>query len=418
MSLTTVTQTVVLQMLRLLAPPETVIHAGAGTGSGELHQWQDWSIPRAIIIDAELEKLGWATSLTEDNPEWHVASVVLADTDKNATFFRASNPDENGLLEPEKLANIWPNLKATEPSELQTTCLDTLLADEQFNTLNGTCWGIIDCLPALKILRGAEKTLNQLSVLWLRVTFEPAIAEDSDLAAIESFLKPLGFGCISIQAGNHPKIGHALFVKNWQLTLQPQIDQLSQTNTELLSQTDTLRADNNALKAEEAKLQQQVTSLTEARDSYGAQLETCKNQIDQLNQANADLLSQTDTLRVNNAALKAEEAKLQQQVTSLTEARDSYGAQLEMSKTQLAERDTKITTLTKERDEQTKLATQRKSDLEQSQVKLKEKETRVAQLESSQAELESRQQMLNDEMIRAEAQIDLIKDVLLREPGL
>jgi uncharacterized coiled-coil DUF342 family protein len=44
-----------------------------------------------------------------------------------------------------------------------------------------------------------------------------------------------------------------------------------------------------------------------------------------------------------------------------------------------------------------------------------------AELESRDAEIREihhRQQAINEEMIKAEAQIDLIKDVFLREPGL
>ena len=40
------------------------------------------------------------------------------------------------------------------------------------------------------------------------------------------------------------------------------------------------------------------------------------------------------------------------------------------------------------------------------------------QLEAERTDLEARPHLLNEEMVRAEAQINLIKDVLLREPGL
>jgi hypothetical protein len=43
---------------------------------------------------------------------------------------------------------------------------------------------------------------------------------------------------------------------------------------------------------------------------------------------------------------------------------------------------------------------------------------RLQQIEGHNAELATRQTLFQDEMVRAEAQIDLIKDVLLREPGL
>jgi hypothetical protein len=42
----------------------------------------------------------------------------------------------------------------------------------------------------------------------------------------------------------------------------------------------------------------------------------------------------------------------------------------------------------------------------------------MANLKAQYSESDARQRLLNDEMIKAEAQLELIKDVLLREPGL
>ena len=49
---------------------------------------------------------------------------------------------------------------------------------------------------------------------------------------------------------------------------------------------------------------------------------------------------------------------------------------------------------------------------------LKQHEQRLNELRAKTVEDESRQQMLQQELYRAEVQIDLIKDLLLREPGL
>ena len=78
----------------------------------------------------------------------------------------------------------------------------------------------------------------------------------------------------------------------------------------------------------------------------------------------------------------------------------------------------KITALTQARNEQSQLAARHQTELGHMQNQLKQKDTRIAQLESDLAELNARQDLLNDEITRAEIQIDLIKDVLLREPGL
>jgi chromosome segregation ATPase len=99
---------------------------------------------------------------------------------------------------------------------------------------------------------------------------------------------------------------------------------------------------------------------------------------------------------------------------------------------QVAESGAEIVRLTQTRDEQTKFATERQTQIQQLtqtrdeqaklatelQRQLDEKQKRLHQIESQNAEFTSRQSLLQDEMIRAEAQIDLIKDVLLREPAL
>ena len=46
-----------MQLLLKLAPPQAIIHIGAGTGNGEMHQWRHWDIPHALIIDADPNRL-------------------------------------------------------------------------------------------------------------------------------------------------------------------------------------------------------------------------------------------------------------------------------------------------------------------------------------------------------------------------
>lgn len=64
----------------------------------------------------------------------------------------------------------------------------------------------------------------------------------------------------------------------------------------------------------------------------------------------------------------------------------------------------RVDELTRARDEQAKLAADRQA--------------RIDTLEATLPEMDERQRLLAEEMMRAEGQIDLIKDVLLREPGL
>ena len=91
------------------------------------------------------------------------------------------------------------------------------------------------------------------------------------------------------------------------------------------------------------------------------------------------------------------------------------GKALEQKNSTMAEQRTalenQVRTLTLRHDEHAKLAAERQRQLAELQQQMEKKQ-------SADAEVSARQQMLHEEVVRAEAQIDLIKDILLREPGL
>ena len=72
----------------------------------------------------------------------------------------------------------------------------------------------------------------------------------------------------------------------------------------------------------------------------------------------------------------------------------------------------------KQSAEQAKAVSNLQTQKERLNEERDEAKKRVRLLEIQNVDLTTRQTLLQDEIIRAEAQIDLIKDVLLREPGL
>jgi hypothetical protein len=382
-----------LNMLRKFSSPQTLIHVGAGLGLGEMHAWQQWQIPNAWIIDASNSRLQWAEALASRNPGWHAVSAVLSEAEGSAEFHHTSNPDEDGLLAPELLATIWPNLKgkASEPVPLRR--LDKLL--ETSGATTSGSWLFIDCLPALPVIKGAGKLLETCGAIWARTLLQPidAVHDSAGIRSLEASLQPLGFHCIEIAEGNHPAVGHALFVRDWQAALQ----QLVKTNANLQLEKAALLSQCEALKNEVATIQaREECSMLAAR------------RCTELEQASA-LKEQQAQLALEQA--EVELAALRKQVAALTQMRDQHTGLA-------AEQQARIEQLAKARDEQTKLADQRKNELSQLQQKYQQNESRLAGLKADMAERDVRQQMLNDEMVRAEAQIDLIKDVLLRESGI
>ncbi|MGZ5535994.1 MAG: hypothetical protein ACXWFP_15750, partial [Methylobacter sp.] len=163
------------ELLRQIVPPKAVIHIGAGTGNGDMHLWRQWQVPCALILDADETRLDWAVKMATENPAWLVRSAVLAESEGEADFYNATNPAEDGLIPPEKLGGLWPNLRTSKQIRCQTQRLDNLLNDETLIALqqSSSIWTLIDCLPALPILQGAGSELDRWSILWLRVLLKP-----------------------------------------------------------------------------------------------------------------------------------------------------------------------------------------------------------------------------------------------------
>jgi hypothetical protein len=405
-----------IQLLHKLAPPHAIIHIGAGNGMGEMHQWQQWDIKHALIVDADPSRLDWAEQRSADQPGWHRQSAVLTDTAGELDYHQASNPEEDGILPPELLTPLWPNLRTTEKGVRQGQRLDQLLAKTGNAAFVDTtlAWLIVDCLPALPILKGAGEVLEHCSVLWLRVLQQPISAADTNSALLDNiaaYLQPKGFKCIDVSPGNHPALGYAIFIKDWQAVLTPQLESRAKSIASLTQANDQ----QSKLAAER---QSRIDALTQERD---AQTQLATERQAQMQQLSAERDTQAQTVAERQSRIDAltQERDAQTQLATERQAQmQQLAAERDTQAQAVAERQSSIDALTQERDAQTQLASQRKTEADQLQAKLQQRDARIAQLESELAERDTRQQLLNDEMIRAEAQIDLIKDVLLREPGL
>ena len=252
-----------MQLLLKLAPPQAIIHIGAGTGNGEMHQWRHWNIPHALIIDADPNRLYWTEPLIAANPGWHALDAVLAETEGEIDYYQASNPEEDSLISPQRLNSLWPSLRTTAQDLRPSRRLDHLLAKDCCASFTQTdpSWIFIDCLPALPILKGAGAHIDRWSALWLRVLLQPTpgIDEGAVLDSIETFLQPQGFRCIDTTESNHPAVGYAFFMRDWRAVLQPQIETLTQANA-------VLTEERLALTARWDTLEEKITALTQARN--------------------------------------------------------------------------------------------------------------------------------------------------------
>lgn len=454
-----------LTLLQRLVPPGAVIHIGSGTGVGPMHSWRNWGVPRALLLDAAygLHLPAWANTDAAP-PGWSYEAALLSNMDGTTCIYQASNPAESGLLKPEELNMIWPNLSTTEQEQRPVTRLESLLAEPRHTELRAAAniWCIVDCLPALPILQGAGKELQNWSVLWLRVLLKPFDGElqQGTLPACRELLEPLGFQCLQVNESNHPALGDAIFVRDWAAWLQPrlvlqeklaadehmQLKELSGDREKLflkvgelqtkLEQLDEICNVQSTL-AQERQLQ--IAELTVARDEQTRLAEGLQASVSQLLQEKDNLfnlaaehLAQLEQLTEAHDTkarladeLQASFIQLQQEKENLFNLAAERLAQLEQltiaqdeQTVRVQEQQSQISELTTARNEQNRLAEERQAECNSLKIRLQETESSKAMLESQLAELEHRQQLMNEEMVKAEGQIELIKDLLLREPGL
>ena len=399
-----------LDYLRRLMPISGLVHVGAGAGMDSV-RYAKWSVPRAALIEADDALANKLAVAIKDYPTWSSHTAFLGDKEGESTFYLASHANESGALKPEDLGRIWRNLRTVEERALRTSTLDAMLGE--LDTTEPINWGVIDCLPALPVLRGADGFLAQADIIVARVVLDETLLADQGCgkSEVDRFLETCGYRCVASEEEHQPALGRAVYLRDWKALFattcatqrklafdqEAQIKQHSQAHDELsklatdrLVQVEKLSQACEEQSKRVADAHTQVAQLTQARDEQAKLAADRQAQVQKLAQVRDEQTRQV--------------ADAHAQVQQLTQARD---AQSKLA----AERQTQIEALTHARDEQAKLVTEQQRQLDEARLKLE-------QMEVQNSAFSTHQTLLQDELVRAEAQIDLIKDVLLREPGL
>jgi uncharacterized coiled-coil DUF342 family protein len=447
-----------MHILGKLAPPDVLVHVGAGNGHGPLHQWQNWPFELAVVIDGDSKKLAWAKAKASHNP-WHVLAQVVGKKTESITWYHASISRESGLLAPETLNDLWPNLSTQTQEEVTATTLAACLEQTPFSKTSGQVWAILDCLPALPILQGAENIMADWQVIVARVLLPAQDAsdrQDASLKQLEAWLAPRGFECLQTVETLHPDLGYCFFARNWPKELRGCAQERSAKTKK-----------NQELTRERDEKEKQIQDLTQDRDNKGKQVQDLTKERDAKAKESNDRQERIKKIKAENEQANAKVNELQAQLQELTKQRDAKAQEasgkhkqldeLAQAKSQLEkdlaartkERDAKakqiqdltqdrdnkgkqVQDLTKERDAKAKESNDRQEQIKKIQAENEQIHSKVNELEQhkkdaiqkqqhmdQQAREDSyRQQQLQEELTRAEAQIELIKDLLLREQGL
>jgi FkbM family methyltransferase len=213
-------------------------------------------------------------------------------------------------------------------------------------------------------------------------------------------------------------------------------DQQAKLAADLAVQLQQLTTAKEQLAGQAAEGRKEIEQLARARDEQSrlaqerlAQLEQVTKSHDQQAKLAADLAVQLQQLTTAKEQLAGQVSRADRHIEELSRTTAEQ-------KGLVAERQVHIERLVGERDEQMKLAVDRKMELERlfkardeqaslAQTRetelakqkhlLQEDRKRIAQLEAQLADMMMRQTLLNEEIVKAEGQIDVIKHVLLGE---
>jgi hypothetical protein len=374
----------IAQILRALFPPSMLVHVGWGNGLGDLTQWTAWQVPQALVIESEESKLAacqaqalaLAQANGQTNPSWQTLHATLAEQGGEQPYHVASNPSESGLLSPDSLQHAWPHLQTVASPTVVTRSLDEVWKDISLQlplaASSQSTWLIIDCLPAADILAGGVSLLQSAQVVCARSLL-------ANRALVSDQMRAAGWTEVGWAESQHPAFGHAWFSRDIALEL----DKASQRQEQLTAERDALTKAKEAETQAKTALQTQLESLTKDRSEQQAQLT-------KQTQAQADLQSELDKAKQLQAQLTAER-------DLLSKAKEAETA---LKNKAISEKDA----LSKEK--QTEAS------------KYKENQERLQQLEAINQDLQNRQHLQHEELVKAEAQIELIKDLLLREQGI
>ncbi len=435
----------------------TILVVGGGAGA-DLPHWRALRGARLVVWEPQPN---FADALRRNLNTHEGESVVIAAVAPVAgeiTLRVLNNPRESGLQPPTRLLEYQPRLSyvcdLTVPAQTLTQAVEPLqLAHDMPHLL------VLDAPgQAGAILQSDTLALQSFTWLALRVGSQSLYEEDIPGDEVCDLLQRAGFELVADDLDVLPPHREMLWrrslLKVQVLQLQRQhgaaVADLAEARAELLLEkaqvvqvSDAMaqakaeadktanerQAHIDALARDKAQLSQARDAQTKLAAERQAQLESLTRDKAAAEKAAAERVAQIEQLNQAKAAVDKTAADRAAQVQQLTQARDEQ-AKLAGEQTELAaERQAQLESLKASSDAlQSQLASARaetaaaRTDATAAQANVTRVEqgsrSRIAELEDEIAQLRLRQRLLEEEMIKAEGQIELIKDVLLREPSL
>lgn len=299
-----------LNSLLAIYPSDALLLVGAGNGSGSLVEWLIGNkISHVTLVeplDTEFRQLQSLISNLDwiESESWILSKEVVAKESAQIDFYYANKSSESGLVDLEACKEIWPNLKLNQQVTLQAVGLDTFLSQssEVFN------WLVIDCLGALQLI-GNDTNLKCVDVIVVRALFdlENNTETYSAYAEINKILNSQGFNERLQHAGQHPNVGHVVFVRDYKCQSTELVKELNIQKAAYEHTTSQLKAESQ--QASELQTKQNAEEI----NLLAAQTQQLRQQLDALSTLHEQVLSAHKTEQESWLALQqSSERKVKQ----------------------------------------------------------------------------------------------------------
>jgi len=416
-----------------------VLHLGAGTGTdlaGYLHLQAD----KVILVEANpalADRLRWVARGLE---QVEVVASAVAATEGEKIFWVLNNPRESSLHPPANLLKRYPNISVLGNVRVQATTLVRLvehldLASGHENLLVMELQGA----EALVLSSAPSGILQKFSWIAVRASREALFEGGARLEEVDAILGKLGFAPVTPE---QPDVAQPFrdvlyrldtlqvqvrALKNLLDEREAQIEQLTKgyqehewVSEERLAHIEQLTQALTQQTNLAAERQAQIVDLTKGYQEHERVSKERFSHIEQLTQT----LTQQTNLAAERQAQIADLTRGYQEHERVSKERISHIEQLTQTLTQqtnlAAERQAQIAEahieqLTQALSEQERLAAEHKAKIAEFTKTLEEQAKKLTAFETENHELGHRQRLLDTEVVKAEAQLELIKDVLLRE---
>ena len=392
-----------------------------GAGGGAVRGYGLDAAPRALLVEAEEGRLATVRRAAGDEDGWDIRVAVVAEADGPVTFHRASNPAESGLVAPAALSRLWPNLGLVAAEERPAIRLSTLLAEVAPELAGSLNWLHVDCLPARAVLAGAVGILDRFDVVVVRAVLDPAASDaaGADRRAIDDFMSAHGFRPVAVFAERHPAIGQLVFVRDAEVRLATQIAALGAEHrrhgeaqeSRIADLAGELSAERDATRRALGEMADLTVRSEKERDELQARLAGLAADLEAEKQSGEGRAAEMAALQRRVGELQAGVEGGSDTIRRLEGERDALAATAEELKRKLAEEAGARSEVEGRKAEIRRLEGERDA-LAASAEELRRK---LAEAEAARRDLEWRQGLLDREIAKLEAQIELIGSVVLRD---